>query len=172
MPLGTFNLENWIDEHRHLLKPPVGLVPVWTDHEFMVSVVGGPNERKDYHINPTEEFFYQLEGGMTLKVIENGERRDVSIGEGEILLLPVGVPHSPQRPAGTVGLLIEHKRPEGQNDHVRFYCDECDHILFDKQVYMTDLSLLKPILESFWTDTEARTCDKCGAVLTPPAGKR
>jgi 3-hydroxyanthranilate 3,4-dioxygenase len=166
--LSALNFKAWIDEHRSMLKPPVGLVPIWTDRQFMVSVVGGPNERKDYHINPTEEFFYQIEGDMTLKIIEDNERRDVTIAEGAILLLPPLVPHSPQRPAKSVGLLIEHQRPVGQNDHVRFYCDACDHIIFDESVYMTDLSLLKPILERFWGDQSARTCEKCSAVLEPP----
>ena len=168
--LNTYNLRAWIDDHRSLLKPPVGLLPVWPhgDHQFMVSVVGGPNQRKDYHINPTEEFFFQIEGGMTLKIIENGQRRDVAIGEGEVFLLPPNVPHSPQRPANTVGLLIEHQRPEGHDDHVRFYCESCDDVLFDEQVHMTDLSQLKPILDKFWADTKAQTCKKCGAVLAPP----
>ncbi len=170
MSLATFNLKKWIEEHRDQLKPPVGLVPVWkhADHQFMVSVVGGPNVRKDYHINPTEEFFYQLEGDMTLKIIEDGVRRDLSIREGEVFLLPVGVPHSPQRPANTVGLLIERQRPKGQNDHVVFYCDDCNKVIFDKSVHMTDLTLLKPILEAFWADPDAQKCEKCGARLQPP----
>jgi len=166
--LEALNFRNWIDEHRSMLKPPVGLVPVWKDRLFMVSVVGGPNQRKDYHINPTEEFFYQIEGAMTLKIIEEGQQRDLSIAEGEIFLLPPLVPHSPQRPANTVGLLIEHRRPEGQKDHVVFYCDDCDHKFFDQSLYMTDLTVLKPILEGFWSDTALRTCDKCGSVLQPP----
>ncbi len=167
--LSALNFKQWIDEHRDQLQPPVGLVSVWKDRQFMVSVVGGPNVRKDYHINPTEEFFYQIEGDITLKIIEDGERRDLHVRQGEIFLLPPLVPHSPQRPAKSVGLLIEHERPLGQNDRVRFYCDECDHIIFDESVYMTDLALLKPILESFWADEEKRTCEKCGAKMEPPA---
>ncbi len=166
--LNTLNFKQWIDEHRDQLKPPVGLIPVWKDRQFMVSVVGGPNVRKDYHINPTEEFFYQLEGDITLKIIEEGQRRDLHVREGEIFLLPPLVPHSPQRPANSVGLLIEHERPVGQNDRVRFYCDGCDHIIFEESVYMTDLALLKPILESFWADDGKRICEKCGAKLEPP----
>jgi len=167
--LATIDMKSWIHEHRGQLKPPVGLVPIWPHKEFMVSVVGGPNVRKDYHINPTEEFFYQLEGDITLKIIEDGQRRDLLIRQGECFLLPPLVPHSPQRPAGTIGLLIEHRRPEGQNDHVRFFCDSCEHIIFDESVYMTDLTALKGILEKFWADTNARTCEKCNAVLEPPA---
>jgi 3-hydroxyanthranilate 3,4-dioxygenase len=171
MALSTLNLKDWINEHRDQLKPPVGLVPVWAhaDHQFMVSVVGGPNIRKDYHINPTEEFFHQIEGDMTLKIIEDGARRDILIKQGEFFLLPPFVPHSPQRPANTIGLLIEHQRPKGENDHVVFYCDECDEVIFDESVYMTDLKLLKPILESFWANEAARKCKKCGATLAKPA---
>ena len=94
---GTLNLKRWIDEHRHLLKPPVGNKQVWEDREFIVMVVGGPNQRTDYHINQGEEFFYQIEGRMTLKVIDDGEPRDIPISAGEIFLLPPGVPHSPPR---------------------------------------------------------------------------
>jgi 3-hydroxyanthranilate 3,4-dioxygenase len=169
MPLETFNVQDWIEEHRDQLKPPVCLVPVWPHDEFMVSIVGGPNVRKDYHINPTQEFFYQLEGEMCLKIIEDGQRRDLAIKQGEFFLLPPLVPHSPQRPANTVGLLIEHRRPEGQNDHVRFYCDECDEIVFDEQVFMKDLAQLKPILEAFWANETKRTCKKCNAILKPPS---
>lgn len=96
--LTTINLHQWIADHRHLLRPPVGNAQIWKDREFMVTVVGGPNQRKDYHIDPGEEFFYQLEGDMTLRLIENGEFRDLPIREGEIFLLPPLVPHSPARP--------------------------------------------------------------------------
>src|SRR4051812_29176832 len=108
--LAAINFKRWIDEHRHLLKPPVGNAQVWEDREFLVTVVGGPNARKDYHINEGEEFFYQLEGDITLKVMDQGQAEDIPIREGEIFLLPPSVPHSPQRPAGTVGLVLERKR--------------------------------------------------------------
>ncbi len=107
--LKPLNFKKWIDEHRHLLKPPVGNQLIWQDREFMVMVVGGPNARTDFHVNEGEEFFYQLEGDITLRIIEDGKPEDVPIREGEIFLLPPGVPHSPQRPAGTVGLV--HRAP-------------------------------------------------------------
>ena len=117
------NLMGWIEENRHLLEPPVGNALVWKDTEFNVMIVGGPNTRKDYHIDPGEEFFYQLEGDMILKVMEEGKPRDIPIKEGEILLLPANVPHSPQRFPDTVGLVLERRRTENEKDHLRWYCE-------------------------------------------------
>src|SRR3972149_10218990 len=111
------NLARWIDEHRDLLKPPVGNKMVWQDSEFLVMVVGGPNQRKDYHGEDGAEFFYQIEGDITLKVIEDGKPREIPIREGEIFLLPAGIPHSPQRPAGTVGVVIERRRAQSETAH-------------------------------------------------------
>src|SRR6185436_15529827 len=107
--MAPMNFKRWIDENRHLLKPPVGNRQIWEDREFMVTVVGGPNSRTDFHINEGEEFFYQLEGTMNLRYLEKGVPKDFPIAEGEIFLLPPKVPHSPQRPANTVGLVIERK---------------------------------------------------------------
>ena len=123
------NFKNWIEENRHLLKPPVGNKVVYDDGDFMVMVVGGPNSRKDYHVDPVEEFFYQLEGDMVLKIIENGRKIDISIKEGEIFLLPKNIPHSPQRFENTVGLVIEYKREEGALDAFQWYCDHCDQLV-------------------------------------------
>ena len=75
--LHAFNFQNWIDEHQHLLKPPVGNKKVFEDGDMTVQVVGGPNERTDYHDDPVEEFFYQLKGDMVLKIVENGKFYDV-----------------------------------------------------------------------------------------------
>ena len=104
--LSAFSLKEWIDEHRHLLKPPVGNQVVWKDTDFIVMIVGGPNLRKDYHINETEEFFHQLEGDMILRIKEDEEERDIHIREGDVFLLPPGIPHSPQRGEGTVGMVV------------------------------------------------------------------
>lgn len=164
------NLKSWIEEHRHLLKPPVGNQQVYEDRDFIIMIVGGPNLRKDYHVNPTEEFFYQIEGDITVRIIEGGKRRDVPIREGEIFLLPPNIPHSPQRPAGTVGMVVERRRPEGHNDHLRYYCEKCDTILYDPEFYLTNIvKQLKPLMEGFWADESLRTCKKCGTVMQPPA---
>lgn len=170
MPL---NLMSWIRENRDSLKPPVGNKLVWKDTEFNVMVVGGPNTRKDYHIDPGEEWFYQIEGDMVLKVIEDGERRDISIREGEMFLLPAFVPHSPQRFADTVGMVIERSRRPEEKDHLRWYCEECDEVLYDESFHCTDLGTqLKPVIEKFHGDEGLRTCKKCGAVMEVPTAAR
>ena len=165
-----FNLRAWVEEHRDLLKPPVGNKMVWQDTEFLVMVVGGPNCRKDYHVEDGEEFFYQIEGDITVRVMEDGEVEDIPIREGEIFLLPAGVPHSPQRPANTVGLVVERQRKEGELDHLRWYCEECGEVLHDASFPLEDLGTqLKPIIEGYFADESLRTCKKCGTVMQPPA---
>jgi 3-hydroxyanthranilate 3,4-dioxygenase len=124
--LAAFNFQNWIEEHKHLLKPPVGNQKVFEDSEMIVMVVGGPNKRTDYHDDPVEEFFYQLKGDMLLKVHDGKEFYDVPIREGEVFLLPAHVRHSPQRPQeGSIGLVVEPKRQEGQLDAIEWYCFDC-----------------------------------------------
>lgn len=165
----AFSLKGWIDEHRHLLKPPVGNKLVWEDSDFIVMIVGGPNRRKDYHVNPTEEFFHQLEGDITLKIIENGEKWDIPIRAGDVFLLPPNIPHSPQRPANTVGMVVERQRPPGQHDHVRWVCEQCDAILHDVDFQLENLGTqLKPVIEAFHASEPLRTCKKCGAVMAVP----
>jgi len=160
------NLLNWVEENREFLKPPVGNKKVYEDQDFMVFVVGGPNARKDYHIDPSEEFFFQIEGDITLKIVEDGEFKDVVIREGEIFLLPSYIPHSPQRPANTVGLVIEHKRPEGADDGLRWYCESCGEILHDARFPLVDIvGQLREAIQGFMSSEELRTCDNCGAVM-------
>jgi len=122
-----FNFKKWIAENRHLLKPPVGNQQVYKSAEnFIVMVVGGPNARKDFHYNESEEFYYQIEGNMVLRIIENNEAIDIPIHEGDIFLLPPKVPHSPQRPANTVGLVLELIRNEKDKDGFQWYCENCN----------------------------------------------
>ena len=167
--LVPLNLPGWIEENRHLLKPPVANKLVWEDREFTVMIVGGPNTRKDYHIDPGEEFFYQIEGDMVLKVMEDGRARDIPIREGEIFLLPPLVPHSPQRFSNTVGMVVERRRAEHEKDHLRWYCEGCGEILHDASFHCTDLGTqLKPVIERFHASEELRTCDSCGTVMGVP----
>ena len=132
----------------------------------MVFAVGGPNVRKDYHIDPSEEFFYQVEGEITLKIVDDGQFRDIVIGEGEIFLLPAYVPHSPQRPANTVGLVIEHKRPADKQDGLRWYCETCQEVLHEQFFPLTDIvGQLGAAIKNFMGDESLRTCKHCGSVM-------
>jgi 3-hydroxyanthranilate 3,4-dioxygenase len=167
------DLKRWVDEHRELLKPPVGNKMVWQDSEFLVMVVGGPNQRKDFHVEDGEEFFYQIEGDITVRILEDGKVRDVPIRQGEMFLLPAGIPHSPQRPANTVGLVIERRRAEAERDHLRWFCEHCGEVLYDADFPLIDLGKqLKPIIEKFYADETLRTCRKCGTVMPVPAATK
>ena len=167
--LPPINFKSWIEENRHLLKPPIGNKVVYEDTELIIMVVGGPNTRKDYHIDEGEEFFYQLEGGMVLRIMENGKPKDLAINEGEIFLLPPKVPHSPQRFENTVGLVVERKRRKGELDAFQWYCDECNELLYEKYFQLTDIvKQLPPIFEGFWNNNTARSCKSCSAYLEKP----
>ena len=170
--LQAFNFRRWIDEHRSALKPPVGNKRVFHDSEFIIMVVGGPNSRKDYHVDPAEEFFYQLEGDIVLGTVQDGRIVDVPIREGEILLLPPRVPHSPRRPANTVGLVIERERRAGELDGFQWYCERCGNLLHEDFFALTNIETqLKPAFDRFYASSERRTCSRCGAVMEPPALK-
>lgn len=164
------NFSKWIDEHRHLLKPPVGNQVVYEGNkDYIIMVVGGPNTRKDFHYNEGEEFFYQIEGSITLRIMEDGKPRDIKINEGDIFLLPPKVPHSPQRPANTVGLVIERYRRPGELDGFQWYCENCHEKLYEEYFELTDIvKQLPPLMKKFYDSEELRTCSNCGAVMHPP----
>lgn len=166
----AFNFQKWIDEHRHLLKPPVGNQQVFKDAEnFIVMVVGGPNSRKDYHYNETEEFFYQLEGDMTLKIMDGDTPKDIPISAGEIYLLPPKVPHSPQRSANSIGLVVEKVRNEKEIDGFMWFCENCGNKLYEEYLKVTDIvKQLPPIMNKFNESESLRTCKKCGTLMQPP----
>jgi 3-hydroxyanthranilate 3,4-dioxygenase len=164
MALAAFNFRHWIDAHAHLLKPPVGNQLVFREAEdLIVQVVGGPNARTDYHDDPYEEFFYQLRGDMVLKVIEDGRPRDVPIREGEILLIPAHLRHSPQRSPGSVGLVVEKVRPRGVDDGFEWYCPGCGALVHRVEVNVQNIVTdLPPLFESFYSGN--RKCPRCGAI--------
>jgi len=175
--LSAFNFRKWIDDNRHLLKPPVGNQQVFKEADLMVTVVGGPNRRTDYHDDPVEEFFYQLEGDMLLKIHDTatGEFYDVPIREGEIFLLPPHMRHSPQRPQeGSIGLVIEPKRPEGALDAIEWYCFECRALVHRAELDLESIvDDLPPVYEAFYASEAARTCPNCGTIhpgKEPPEG--
>lgn len=165
----AFNFKKWIDENRHLLRPPVGNQQVYKGNDnFIVMVVGGPNSRKDYHFNETEEFYYQLEGDIVLKIIDDGKFVDVIIKEGDIFLLPKRTPHSPRRGPNTIGLVMEVYRPD-EKDGLQWYCENCGNLLRDERIKVSDIVKDLPIaLDQFYSSLDARTCKKCGTVMEPP----
>ena len=165
-PLHALDFQGWIDRHRHLLKPPVGNKRVFEDGDFIIMVVGGPNARRDYHLDPGQELFYQLEGDIILRTMQEGRAVDVPIRQGEMLLLPPLVPHSPQRPADTLGLVIERQRRADERDGFQWYCERCGTLLHEEFIALTDIERqLPPVFERFYASRAARTCRRCGAVM-------
>lgn len=163
------NFKKWVEENRHLLKPPVGNQVIYKDAETIVMVVGGPNNRKDFHYNEGEEFFFQLEGDMQLPIIENGVKRIIDIKEGEIFLLPPKTPHSPQRKANTLGLVIERKRADNEIDSCMWFCENCSHLLYKADFHLNDIvTQLPELMQSFYDDIKLRTCTECGTIMEPP----
>lgn len=168
MPIAApFNLKKWIDDHRHLLKPPVGNQQVYKlNEDFIVMVVGGPNARKDYHFNEGEELFYQLEGNIKLKIIEEGIDRDIFINEGDMFLLPPRTPHLPQRGANTIGLVIERYRKPTELDGFMWFCENCGTQLYEEFIPVHDIvKQLPEVMDKFYASTELRCCKKCGTVM-------
>ena len=163
-----FNFQKWIDEHRHLLKPPVGNKCVY-DGDFIVMVVGGPNARSDYHWDEGPEFFYQLEGEMVLRIQEDGARRDIPIRAGEVFYLPPRIAHSPQRMADSVGLVIERKRLPGERDGLLWFCEVCNHKLYEEFFPLRSIETDFPaVFERYYASPQARTCGQCGTVQEVP----
>jgi 3-hydroxyanthranilate 3,4-dioxygenase len=164
MALAAFNFAQWIDRNAHLLKPPVGNQQVFQEAgDLIVMVVGGPNARSDYHDDPYEEFFYQLRGDIVLRVMENGKPRDLPIREGEVLLLPGHLRHSPQRPEGSVGLVVEKVRPADVDDGFEWYCPSCWSLVHRVQVNVKNIvSDLPPLFDQFYRGE--RKCPSCGHI--------
>jgi 3-hydroxyanthranilate 3,4-dioxygenase len=165
-----FNLQAWIDENRHLLKPPVGNKQVYVQNDdFIVMMVGGPNGRKDYHYEDGEELFYQIKGDIVVRVMEQDGPRDIPIKEGEMFLLPPRIPHSPQRPADTIGLVIERYRHDGELDKLMWFCESCNHQLHEASFELTDIVAQLPVvINAFMASKELRTCNQCHAVMDAP----
>ncbi|SKC98915.1 3-hydroxyanthranilate 3,4-dioxygenase [Burkholderia sp. YR290] len=161
-----FNFAGWIEEHAHLLKPPVGNQQVWQDSDLIVTVVGGPNHRTDYHDDPHEEFFYQIAGNAYLNLIVDGKRERVDLREGDVFLLPPHLRHSPQRPeAGSACLVIERQRAPGAIDGFEWYCGHCDQLVHRVDVQLKSIvDDLPPLFSAFYESEDKRRCPHCGTV--------
>lgn len=162
-----FNFTKWIEEHAHLLKPPVGNQQVWQGSDFMVTVVGGPNQRTDFHDDPVEEFFYQFKGNAYLNIWDHGRYERIDLREGDIYLMAPHVIHSPQRPEpGSLCLVIERARPAGQHDALLWVCARCGDLIKRYEMQLQSIvNDLPPVYEQFYATTpEERRCNQCGEI--------
>jgi len=162
-----FNLKKWIDNNRNRLKPPVGNKNLYVDSgDYIVMVVGGPNARKDYHFNDTEELFFQLEGDILVTVQIDGKAVEVPIKEGEMFLLPPNIPHNPVRPANSVGLVVEIKRKKQHTDGLLWFCDNCNNKLYESYFPLSNIEKdFLPVFKKFYSSEELRTCKTCNNVM-------
>jgi 3-hydroxyanthranilate 3,4-dioxygenase len=174
-PLVSRGIWNWIEEHRQDFEPPVGNKVIWEDSQFTAMVIRGPNARRDFHVDPSDEIFFMLRGDMTLEYLENGRRKEQVIREGELLLVPALTPHAPHRPEGTWGLVVEVKRRPDQTESLLWLCERCDALLHEVTMHVADIeSELRLAIQRFDASVELRTCRRCGHVQPerPPAPQR
>ena len=163
-----FNLNKWIEDNKHLLKPPVANKNLYVDSgDYIVMIVGGPNARKDFHYNETEELFYHLEGEITVYVQDNGKKKAMKLSAGDMFLLPAKVPHSPSRTEGSIGLVVERKR-DGKDipDGLLWFCENCNHKLYEVyfELHNIETDFLSHF-KHFYNSEHLRTCEKCGTIM-------
>ena len=164
-PLAAFDLWGWIEDNRHAFEPPVGNKVVWEDSQFTAMIIRGPNARRDFHVDPSDEIFYMLKGDMVLEFMQEGRRESQIIREGGLLLVPAFTPHAPHRPADTWGLVVEVKRQPGQTESLVWFCEQCDATLHEVTMHVGDIEKdLKAAIERFDASLELRTCRRCGHV--------
>ncbi len=163
------NIGRWVDEHRSELKPPVGNKYLYDGNDFFVMVIGGPNARNDFHVTNSEEYFYQLKGDIVVRIREGGAIKDVPVREGETIFIPGNVPHAPTRPPGTVGVVVERRRPPGEIEHLQFYCENCGELVYDKEFDCKDIvQHFSQAMEEFWADETLSICKGCGTRVAKP----
>ena len=164
-PLVSRGLWKWIEENGAAFAPPVGNKVIWEDSQFTAMVIRGPNARRDFHVDPSDEIFHMLKGDMVLEYLEHGTRRSRIIREGEMCLVPALTPHSPHRPAGTWGLVIEIKRTPAQTESLLWLCERCDARLHEVTMHVADIETeLRTAIEHFDSSPTLRTCAACGHV--------
>ncbi len=162
-----FNLNNWISENRHLLKPPVGNKNLYVESgDFIVMIVSGPNARKDYHYNETEELFYQLEGDIVVKTQQDNKMVEIEIKAGEMFLLPAKIPHSPIRPENSIGLVIERKREPHHKDGLLWFSETANALLYEEYFHLTNIEKdFLPVFKKFYSSEKLRTCPVSGEIM-------
>ncbi|MFI5267899.1 MAG: 3-hydroxyanthranilate 3,4-dioxygenase [Chloroflexota bacterium] len=167
--LSAFNLKQWIEDNKPAFSGPVANKEVFPQSEFIFQIIRGPNSRNDFHIDPGDEIFYQLEGTIRVDVIEDGRRKQNILNQGDVLLVPAGVPHSPLRPAGSWGLVVERKRRADELDGILWFCEQCNAKLYERSFPMQDIGTeIREAIDDFFGSMEHRTCGSCGAVLAIP----
>lgn len=165
--LPPIDLRKWVEEHRHELKPPVSNKYLYDGQDFFVMVIVGPNARNDFHVTASEEYFYQLEGDIVVRIIEDGQIKDVVVREGETFFIPPNVPHSPTRPPGTIGVVVERRRPPGETEQLQFYCENCHQLVHDLEFDCADIvDHFSRAMKEFWADEQLSTCKNCGRRVT------
>jgi 3-hydroxyanthranilate 3,4-dioxygenase len=169
-PLEPFNLMQWIERNKHRLIPPVSNETIYKGNDtFIVMVSGGPNARKDYHYNESEELFFQLKGDIQIGLYVNGQHKTIDVREGQMVLIPPKVAHQPRRFANTVGLIIEKHRVPGEKDGFLYFCDNCGNLLYEEYFFLEDIVKQFPmVMRNFYGSLERRTCKKCGTVMELP----
>ena len=172
--LSTFHLKRWVEENKSYFNPPFRTNRLLVHHkDFLVMILRGPNTRLDFHIEPGDEFFYQVEGDMDLHLKPEGERRQiVTIKEGEIFVCPGGLAHSPRRYENTWGLVIERKRRDEEKEEFAWFCEKCDELVLTRVVDQGNiLSQVSAVYGEFNGSEKLRTCLACGYVFpqTPMA---
>ncbi len=166
LPLLPKSLWGWIDENQDAFQPPVGNKVVWEDSQFTAMVVRGPNARRDFHLDPFDEIFYQLRGDIVVEYLEpDGQRQSAIVQEGDLFLVPAMVGHSPHRPADSWGLVIEIKRSPEHVESLLWLCDRCGAKIHEATMYVANIETeLKAAIERFDADEQLRTCSSCGYV--------
>tara|TARA_B100001059_G_C17834045_1_gene586688 strand:+ start:1587 stop:2183 length:597 start_codon:yes stop_codon:yes gene_type:complete len=164
------NIAKWVEDHIDDFKPPVGNKYLYEGEDFFVMVIGGPNARNDFHKTASEEYFYQFKGDICVQTIEDGRIVNHLIREGETFFIPANVPHAPQRPPETIGIVVERNRPAGETEHQQFYCPTCNELAWDEQFDCEDIvEHFRDSMESFWADPVRSTCNHCGTRIPKPA---
>lgn len=157
-----------IENNKDLLKPPVNNTVLWQDSQFLVMLVGGPNARREFHVSPSDEIFYQVKGSCYVEIINDENKREViEVKEGEMFVLPGNVPHSSHRVADTYGMVIEYKRKEGELEDLVWLCEKCDHELHRVTLQVTNIGQqIAEGIAHFNATEELRTCEKCNHVMS------